>query len=115
MPVPLRSVQTHLCSCELINFLLAQLSPPSNGISGSSAQVVSVPYPSEELSVLPKCPRMLIGSAHVTMRWPGVRTCGRFWSNSFTFLSYSEMFTDELAAVGIFDCNLSKKNEEDVV
>ena len=115
MHILLHNITTHLCNCELNNFLLAQLSPPSNGISGISAQVASVPYPSEELSVLPKCPLMLMGSAHVTIRWPGVRACGRFWSNSFTFRSYSEIFTDELAAVGIADCSLSKKNEEAVV
>ena len=112
---PLFSVQTHLCKCGLVSFFLAQLSPPSNGISEKSPQVVSVPYPSDELSVLPKCPRILMGSAHVTIRFPRFRICGRFWSNSFTFRSYSEMFTDELAAVGILECNLSKVNEEPAV
>lgn len=115
MPILLLSVLTHLCNCELINFLLTKLSPPSNGISDKSAHVVSVPYPSDELSVLPKCPRILMGSAHVTIRLPGFRKCGRFSSNSFTFRSYSEIFTDELAAVGMADCNLSKVNEEPAV
>ena len=115
MSMPLFGVQTHLCKCGLVSFFLAQLSPPSNGISEKSPQVVSVPYPSDELSVLPKCPRILMGSAHVTIRLPRFLICGRFWSNSFTFRSYSEIFTDELAAVGIADCSLSKKNEEAVV